>query len=110
MCDALDADESLTCLAFIENEVNALMGFAFWAMNGMRGGVSHEVLDDEHFCNASNEVVVALEERGVVSLSLEGVSGIEIGFADFSSAIYCVLVVADLVPNRIGHSVAGLGW
>ena len=79
-------------------------------MNGVCGSVSHEVLDDEHFCNASNEVVVAFEERVVVSLSLEGVSGTEIGFADFSSATYCVLVVADLVPNRIGHGVTGHGW
>lgn len=86
------------------------MRFAFRAMNGMRGSVSHEVLDDEHFCNASNEVVVAFEERVVVSLSLEGVSDIEIGFADFSSAIYRVPVVVDLVPNGIGHGVTGHGW
>ena len=105
MCDALHADVSNIAGVVRNAEVDALIGLTVRATHVQIFVLLEEVLNDEHFGDSADEVIVAFEQGIAVCLCFEMSSCLQVLFTQFFSLLLFLSIALNALPffNLPGH-------
>ena len=105
MSDALYADVAVKAGVARNAQVDAFVGLTFWPTHAQIIVLFEEVLNDEHFGDSSDKVIVAFEQAVPVCLRFEVGPRLQVLLAKFFSLFSFLSIALNAFPffNLLGH-------
>lgn len=105
MGDALHADVAVNAGVVRNAQVDAFVGLTLWSTHTQIFVLLQEVLNDQHFGDPSNEVVIAMEQGILVCLRFEMSPRSQVLLTKFFSLFSFLSIALNALPffNLLGH-------